>query len=121
MRALVILGFLFIVLAAATVPPERVRAQSCADDYISVETIMGEIVEIKPAPEPFPTTDILLKGPDPCELMWLQALKTEAARCRVGDRIEARGVVTMDPENVTWEINSDKNDYMKFGQDFTCG
>jgi hypothetical protein len=121
MRTLVILGFLFIVLAAATVPPDRVRAQSCADDYLSVEAIVGEVIEIRPAPEPFPTADLLISGPNPCEQMWLQALKTEAAACRVGGRIEARGVVTMDPENATWEINSEKNDFMKLGQDFTCG
>jgi hypothetical protein len=121
MRALVILGFLFIVLAAATLPPDNVRAQSCFDDYVSVETVLGEVIEIRPAPEPFPTADILLSGPNPCERMWLQALKTDAERCRPGDRIQAKGYVTRDPEEASWGINSDKNSYMIFGQDFTCG
>jgi hypothetical protein len=31
------------------------------------------------------------------------------------------GVVTMDVENMSWEIGPTKNDYMTLGQDFTCG
>jgi|SRR5215831_312436 len=121
MRVFVILGFIFIVLAAATLPADPGRAQqSCADDYISVETITGKIVDIFPAPEPFPSVDIYMTGPNPCARMWLQALKIDMSACRPGDTIEATGVVTMDPENGIWEINSGKNTYMMLGQDFTC-
>ena len=114
-------GVFLLALIAASFPPEPGNAQSCADDYISIETIAGKIVEIDLAPDPFPTADIYMTGPNPCTRMWLQALKADAARCHVGDQIEAKGIVTMDPENATWEINPEKNDYMMLGKDFTCG
>jgi hypothetical protein len=121
MRAAAYLGSFLLALTAISIPVVPGRAQSCADDYVSLETITGTIIEIAPAPEPFPTADISMTGPNPCERMWLQALKADAARCHVGDRIEAKGYVTMDPENASWGINPERNDYMIFGQDFTCG
>jgi len=121
MRAGTCLLVILSTLAAASFPADSGRAQSCADDYVSVETITGTVIEIDPAPEPFQTADIYMTGPTPCERMWLQVLKPDAARCRVGDRIEAKGIITMDPENASWEINPEKNAYMMFGQDFTCG
>jgi len=121
MRVVTCFGFFLLVLTAVSFPPKPGEAQSCADDYLSVETITGNVIEIDPAPEPFKTADIYMSGPNPCTRMWLQALKADASRCRVGDRIEAKGIVTMDPENATWEINPEKNDFMMFGKDFTCG
>jgi len=101
-------------------PSSPSRAQSCADDYVTIETIRGTIVAIKPAPEPFQSADIDLTGPAPCTRMWMQVLKKDAARCHVGGWIEVRGVVTADTENNSWEIGSNKNEYMTFGDDFTC-
>jgi hypothetical protein len=104
----------------ALVSPGTARAQACSDDYISVETIMGTILSIDPAPEPFQSADIFISGPDPCKRLWMQVLKTDAAQCRVGDRIEAKGVITSDPENLAWQINPERNAYMLLGADFTC-
>ena len=47
-------------------PSKPARADSCSNDYVTVETIRGTIMDIKPAPEPFPTADIYLSGPPPC-------------------------------------------------------
>lgn len=96
------------------------EAQSCSDDYISVETIIATIVEIKPAPEPFSSADIFLKGPERCPLLWMQVLKKDAAQCRVGDHVEAKGIVTSDSYEGSWQINPERNDYMLLNADFTC-
>jgi hypothetical protein len=116
-------GIALLVLALVLVGSPGIRtarAQSCADDYVTIETVRGTIIEIKPAPEPFKTADIFFSGPSPCDRMWMQVLKTDAERCRVGNGIEVTGVVTMDAENKSWEIGPTKNDYMTLGQDFTC-
>jgi hypothetical protein len=120
-------GIAFLVLALAladslAMRPARAQYQrsACADDYLTVETVRGTILEIKPAPEPFKTSDIYFSGPSPCDRMWMQVLKTDASRCRVGNAIQATGVVTMDVENKSWEIGPTKNDYMSLGEDFTC-
>ena len=96
------------------------RAQFCSDDYVTIETIEGTVLSIDPAPEPFKTADISIMGPDPCKRLWMQVLKTDAVQCRVGDRIEAKGVITSDPENLAWQINPERNEYMMLGMDFTC-
>jgi hypothetical protein len=53
--------------------------------------------------------------------MWMQVLKRDAENCRIGGSVEAKGVITEDAENHSWEINPPKNDYMTLGEDFTCG
>jgi hypothetical protein len=111
---------LIAMIALSFDRPEPVRAQSCVNDYITVETLRGTIIDIKPAPEPFKTADIYLSGPSPCERMWMQVLKIDAEKCRIGDSIEVTGVVTADAENNAWEIGPAKNDYMTLGDDFTC-
>ena len=110
------------IAAAALVlsSPSATRAQVCTDDYMTVDTFYGTILEIVPAPEPFSSADMLLKGPDNCSPMWMQVLKSEAAQCRIGDRIEARGIIVSDPENNAWNINPERNMYMLLGQDYTC-
>ena len=114
-------ALLLLALALVGSPAVRpARAQSCADDYVTIETVRGVIIEIKPAPEPFKTADIFFSGPSPCDRMWMQVRKTDAERCRVGNGIEVTGVVTMDVENKSWEIGPTKNDYMTLGKDFTC-
>jgi|KBSSwiStaDraftv2_1062776.scaffolds.fasta_scaffold454409_2 hypothetical protein len=102
-------------------PATQTRAQSCVDDYLTIETVRGAILEIRPAPEPFKTADIYFTGPSPCDRMWMQVLKPDAAQCRVGAVLEAKGVITSDPENNEWQIGSSKNEYMLLGDDFTCG
>ncbi|HEX3483574.1 MAG TPA: hypothetical protein VHT51_00850 [Micropepsaceae bacterium] len=116
--ALIIFGFL-LSAAAPTPPPQRA---ACADDYLTVETLRGIILEIKPAPDPFKTADIHFSGPHPCEDVWIQVLKADAARCREGASIEATGVVTMDAEagDNSWDMGPAKNDYMTLDDDFHC-
>ena len=108
------------LILAGSSPSSPSRAQSCADDYVTIETIRGTIVAINPAPEPFQSADIDLTGPTPCTRMWMQVLKQDAERCHVGGSIEVKGVVTADPENHSWEIGPTKNEYMTLGDDFTC-
>jgi len=114
--------FLLAVLIVGCAMPARLaRAQSCQDDYVTIETIHGTVIDIKPAPEPFRTADIYLSGPTPCDRIWMQVFKTDASRCRIGDMIGVKGVITSDPENNAWQIGSAKNEYMLLGDDFTCG
>ena len=101
-------------------PGQRANAQSCADDFVTVETIRGTIIDIKPAPEPFRSADIYLSGPKPCTAVWMQVLKPDAEKCRIGGEIEVRGVVTSDAENNAWQIGPVDNEYLTLGQDFTC-
>ena len=101
-------------------PAAPAEAQFCTDDYITVETIVGTIIEIAPAPDPFQSADIFIEGPARCTRMWMQVLKKDAAQCRIGDHVEAKGVVTSDPENNAWQINPEHNSYMLLGVDFTC-
>jgi hypothetical protein len=108
------------VAVLATHPAKRAHADSCADDFVTVETIRATIIDIKPAPEPFRTSDIYLSGPAPCTAMWMQVLKPDAEKCHIGGAIDVRGVVTSDAENNAWQIGSIKNEYMTFGQDFIC-
>ena len=110
-----------LVLVAALLPTLPSRAQFCSDDYVTIDTIVGTILEIQFAPEPFKSADIFLSGPERCARMWMQVLKRDAEQCRVGDRIEASGVVTSDPAENSWQINPERNEYMLLGQDFTCG
>jgi hypothetical protein len=114
--ALIVLAF----AAIAARPPEPGRDGSCADDYVTLETIRGTIIEIKPAPEPFQSADIYLSGPPPCTTMWMQVLKRDADRCHIGGQISVRGVVTSDAENNAWQIGPEQNQYMTLGDDFTC-
>ena len=116
------LALLLAALIFASAPPARpARAQSCVDDYLTVETVSGTILDIRPAPEPFKTADIYFTGPRPCDRMWMQVLKPDAEACRIGGRMEATGVITSDVENNAWQIGSAKNEYMMLGADFTCG
>ncbi len=101
-------------------PAQRANAQSCANDSVTIETIRGSIIQIKPAPDPFRSADIYFSGPAPCTAMWMQVLKQDADKCRVGGAIEVRGVVTSDDENNAWQIGPVDNEYMTLGQDFTC-
>jgi hypothetical protein len=117
-RGLILL--VFPALALAFAPAEETRAQICNNDYVSVETIAGKILAIDPAPAPFQSADIFIAGPKPCDRLWMQVLKTDAAHCHVGDRIEAKGYVTSDPDNHAWQINPERNDYMLLGADYTC-
>jgi len=110
----------FLVFVAALLPAPPSRAQFCSDDYVTIDTIVGTILEIQLAPEPFKSADIFLAGPERCARLWMQVLKRDAEQCRVGDRIEARGVVTSDPADNSWQINPETNEYMLLGQDFTC-
>jgi len=110
---------LAVTLLAAH-PVQHANAQSCADDFVTIETIRGTIIDIKPAPEPFRSADIYLSGPAPCTTMWMQVLKQDGEKCRVGGAIEVRGVVTSDVENNAWQIGPVDNEYMTLGQDFTC-
>lgn len=124
MRFGCLIAALLVLVACAPAPrPLSLAAEphACANDYQTVETVMGRIMDIKPAPEPFPTADIDMTGPAPCGRMWMQVLKTDAAHCHVGDAVEATGVVTEDVENNSWQIGPTQNDYMTFAQDFTCG
>jgi hypothetical protein len=111
---------ILLALAAANFAASDSHAQSCSDDYVTIENIEGTILSIDLAPEPFQSADIFIMGPDPCKRLWMQVLKTDAVQCRVGDRIEAKGVITSDPENLAWQINPERNPYMTLGQDFTC-
>ena len=113
--------FLAAILSTLALHPSApARADSCSNDYVTIETIRGTIMDIKPAPEPFPTADIYLSGPAPCARIWMQVLKTDAAQCHVGGNIDARGLITSDEENNAWEIGPANNEYMTLGQDFTC-
>jgi hypothetical protein len=112
---------LMALILAGSLPAPPARAQSCSDDYVTIETVEGTILEINPAPEPFKTADILFAGPSRCERIWMQVLKGDAARCRIGGRIQATGVITMDTEANAWDIGPTKNEYMALGEDFTCG
>jgi hypothetical protein len=47
-------------------------------------------------------------------------LKKDAVQCRVGDRVEAKSVITSDPENLAWQINPERSEYMLLGADSTC-
>ena len=107
-------------LAAVWLAGLSAHAQSCADDFLTIETVRGRVLEIQPAPAPFKTADIYFTGPSPCDRMWMQVLKPDAAKCRVGATLEAKGVITSDPENNAWQIGSSKNEYMVLGDDFTC-
>lgn len=100
--------------------PDPAAAQICNNDYVSVETVVGKILSIDPAPDPFVSADIFIAGPKPCSRLWMQVLKRDAVQCRVGDRIEARGYVTSDPDNDAWQINPERNDYMLLGADYRC-
>ncbi len=96
------------------------QAQSCADDYVTIENISGTIIDIKPAPEPFRSADIFLSGPAPCTRMWMQVLKSDAEKCRIGGAIDVHGVITSDSENDAWQIGPVQNEYMTWDEDFTC-
>ncbi len=112
-----------IVLALCAIgarPSEPARDGSCADDYVTIETIRGTIIDIKPAPEPFRSADIYFSGPPPCTMMWMQVPKRDAEKCHVGGQVSARGIITSDVENNAWQIGPEKNEYMTLGDDFTC-
>ena len=116
----------FVMLGGALLlgvsnPATPARAQACPDDYATIETIRGVIMDIKPAPDPFKTADIFFSGPEPCTHIWMQVLKTDAAKCHVGQTIEVRGVFARDVDANSWEVGPTKNDYMALGDDFTCG
>jgi hypothetical protein len=113
-------GIVLVLVAAAAPGSNRAQAQSCADDYVTIENIRGIIIDIKPAPEPFRSADIYISGPAPCTRIWMQVLKSDAEKCRIGGEIELRGVVTSDSENHDWEIGPVQNEYMTLGDDFTC-
>jgi hypothetical protein len=118
MRVLILgLGLLAALVLGLPTPT---RAQVCIDDYATVETYVGTLLEIVPAPEPFSSADLLIKGPDHCSPLWMQVLKSDAAQCRIGDRIEARGIIVSDPENAAWNLNPTEHVYMLLGQDYSC-
>src|SRR5438445_10233857 len=109
------LTLLAAILSTITLHPSApARADSCSNDYVTIETFRGTIMDIKPAPEPFQTADIYLSGPPPCARMWMQVMKRDAENCRVGGNIEVRGLVTSDEENNARQIGSATNEYMTF-------
>ena len=115
------LVLVFVVIAAHVFPLSAAKsAKVCTNDYMTVDTSNGTILEVLPAPDPFSSADILLKGPENCTPMWMQVLKSDAAQCRIGDRVEARGIIVSDPENNAWNINPERNTYMLLGQDWFC-
>jgi hypothetical protein len=120
MRALTLLLCSIVLAARVSAPSAGRSAQVCTDDYMTIDTFYGTILQVVPAPDPFSSADILLKGPDHCTPLWMQVLKSEAAQCRIGDRVEARGIIVSDPENNAWNINPERNTYMLLGQDWTC-
>ncbi len=111
-----------VVLASAAAQPRKAPLASpqCSDDYVTIERVAGVIIEIRPAPEPFRSADIFMSGPAPCLRMWMQVLKSDAIKCRIGDRVQAKGVITSDPDDAAWQINPEKNEYMLLNQDFIC-
>ena len=120
MRVLTLVLFSLVIAARVFVPSTAAGAQVCTDDYMTVDTFYGTILEVVPAPDPFSSADILLKGAENCTPMWMQVLKSDAAQCRIGDRVEARGIIVSDPENHAWNINPERNMYMLLGQDWSC-
>ena len=108
------------ILALGARPATPAHADSCANDSVTVETIRGTIIDIKPAPEPFRSADIYVSGPAPCTALWMQVLKPDAEKCRIGGIIEVRGVVTSDPESDGWQIGPLQNEYMLLGDDYSC-
>src|SRR5438105_15552151 len=101
---LTLIAALFSTIALHPAAPAR--ADSCSNDYVTVETMRGTIIDIKPAPEPFPTADIYLSGPPACARIWMQVLKRDAAKCRVRGEVEVRGVDNSDDADNAWEIGS---------------
>jgi len=120
MRGLLSVLFSIVIVARVLGPSMAVGAQVCTDDYMTIDTFYGTILEVVPAPDPFSSADILLKGAENCTPMWMQVLKSDAAQCRIGDRVEARGIIVSDPENHAWNINPERNPYMLLGQDWSC-
>ncbi|MSP95412.1 MAG: hypothetical protein EXR00_09090 [Alphaproteobacteria bacterium] len=123
MRSIAALFLAPVVFAAAALAQPRnapLASPQCSDDYVTVERVGGEIIEIQLAPEPFRSADIFMSGPPPCLRMWMQVLKIDARKCRLGDRVEAKGVITSDPDSSAWQINPEKNAYMRLNADFTC-
>lgn len=107
-------GILFLA------PPAPATGQTCTEDYVTVETVHGTIAEIVQAPEPFVSADIRLDVAAKCTPLWLQVLKTDVAQCRIGDRVEARGIVVTDSETDAWTIAPVAKMYMLLGQDYSC-
>jgi len=109
---------------AAGVPffgsPARIEAQTCSEDFVTIETVYGTIAEIVPAPDPFVTADIRLSVAAKCNPLWMQVLKSDAVQCQVGDKVQARGIVITDSETDSWTINPVAKMYMLLGQDFSC-
>ena len=120
MRVLTVVLFCLVIFARVFAPSAATSAQVCTDDYMTVDTFYGTILEVVPGPDPFSSADILLKGAENCTPMWMQVLKSDAAQCRIGDRVEARGIIVSDPENHAWIINPLRNAYMLLGQDWSC-
>ena len=118
-RAIAFLLLVAVILGSN--PSAPASARSCADDYVTAETIRGTIIEIRPEPEPFLSADMYFSGPAPCTRMWMQVLKKDAEKCRVGDAIEVKGIVTSDAENNAWEIGPAKSEDVTLGDDFSCG
>jgi hypothetical protein len=120
MRALIV-GLLSVTGIAACAPdPSAPTAQTCTDDYMTIDTFRGTLRDVAAAPEPFSSADLILDGPKDCTPLLMQVLKSDAAQCRIGDSIEARGIIVSDPENNEWNINPERNTYMMLGQDWTC-
>ena len=71
-------GIVLVLVAAAAPGSNRAQAQSCADDYVTIENIRGIIIGIKPAPDPFRSADIYISGPALCTRIWMQVLKSDA-------------------------------------------
>ena len=80
MRVLIAVLFSIVILARVSAPSTAASAQICTDDYMTVDTFYGTILEVVPAPDPFSSADILLKGPENCTPMWMQVLKSDAAQ-----------------------------------------
>jgi hypothetical protein len=120
MRNMILALSSVLVTAHLLFPAASAEAQACTDDYVSVDTITATILEIVPAPDPFVSADMLLKGPERCTPIWMQVLKSDAAQCRIGDRVQARGIIVSDPDSNAWNINPLGKLYMLLDQDYSC-
>ena len=53
MRALILVLFSLVIAARVFGPSTARSAQVCTDDYMTVDTFYGTILDVVPAPEPF--------------------------------------------------------------------
>jgi hypothetical protein len=122
-RILFLAPILLVLAAGEPAPPREpflAAPRGCAKSDFSVATVMGTVLRIVPEPEPFRAANIDIRLAGPCRRMWMEVLKRDAERCHVGDRIEARGMLTADPDSHAWQMNALNHPYMRLADDFRC-